>query len=199
MDRDMEKKPYTADETRVCEYLRKIKGDQVRCGDDPIGYLMASRSAQVRHLAAERAEVERLEKLTQDVRVGSVIFRKGVSVSTVLKAARRAYEHAEATTVMSTIEKLPTPEGIEAFKAAHTSAHQECESLRAEVARLKALVEGARVVIEPFAEYCGPKNMEPLRDTDRITMGSDLARKQLTVANCRAARAWTEATQEKDK
>lgn len=42
--------------------------------------------SQPRNVAGE-------EKITEDVRVGSVVFRKGVNVSTVLLAARRAFQH----------------------------------------------------------------------------------------------------------
>ncbi len=40
--RDMDKNPYSADEQRVCEYLQQITDSQVGCGDDPIGFLLAS-------------------------------------------------------------------------------------------------------------------------------------------------------------
>ena len=41
-DRNFEKNPYTDDEKRVCEYLQKISNNQIGCGDDPIGFLIAS-------------------------------------------------------------------------------------------------------------------------------------------------------------
>lgn len=34
--------PYTADEQRVCEYLLQMTQNQIGCGDDPIGFLIAS-------------------------------------------------------------------------------------------------------------------------------------------------------------
>jgi hypothetical protein len=34
--------PYTPDEARVCNYLLEITHNQVGCGDDPIGFLIAS-------------------------------------------------------------------------------------------------------------------------------------------------------------
>ncbi len=43
--RDIEKRPYSADELRVCEYLQKLAPD-IGCGDDPIGLLLASHAAQ---------------------------------------------------------------------------------------------------------------------------------------------------------
>jgi hypothetical protein len=33
---------YSRDERRVCDYLRQILKQQVGCGDDPIGFLIAS-------------------------------------------------------------------------------------------------------------------------------------------------------------
>jgi len=39
--RDMEKNPYRPDEKRVCDYLIRIAPD-IGCGDDPIGFLIAS-------------------------------------------------------------------------------------------------------------------------------------------------------------
>lgn len=35
-------RPYTPEQSRVCDYLREITHDQVGCGDDPIGFLIAS-------------------------------------------------------------------------------------------------------------------------------------------------------------
>jgi hypothetical protein len=40
-ERDFEQNPYSADEQRVCDYLQKLT-DQIGCGDDPIGFLIAS-------------------------------------------------------------------------------------------------------------------------------------------------------------
>lgn len=41
MERDFEKQPYDAQEKRVCEYLQSIT-DAAGCGDDPVGFLIAS-------------------------------------------------------------------------------------------------------------------------------------------------------------
>ena len=34
--------PYSLDEQRVCAYLQQITKGQIGCGDDPIGFLIAS-------------------------------------------------------------------------------------------------------------------------------------------------------------
>lgn len=45
-----EVKPYTPEQTRVCDYLREITKDQIGCGDDPIGFLIASHRALRRRI-----------------------------------------------------------------------------------------------------------------------------------------------------
>jgi hypothetical protein len=42
MDRDFDKDPYRPDEERVCKYLQEKFDHQIGCGDDPIGFLIAS-------------------------------------------------------------------------------------------------------------------------------------------------------------
>lgn len=44
MTRDIDKNPYTEDERRVCDYLIALAPD-AGCGDDPIGFLIASHNA----------------------------------------------------------------------------------------------------------------------------------------------------------
>lgn len=39
--RDLNHKPYTEDERRVCDFLQQLTPD-IGCGDDPIGFLLAS-------------------------------------------------------------------------------------------------------------------------------------------------------------
>ena len=34
--------PYSEDEQRVCDYIQEITKGEVGCGDDPIGFLIAS-------------------------------------------------------------------------------------------------------------------------------------------------------------
>lgn len=46
-DRDFKARPYTPDEERVCDYLQRITASMVGCGDDPIGFLIASHAALV--------------------------------------------------------------------------------------------------------------------------------------------------------
>lgn len=53
-ERDIDKLPYTADELRVVDYIRKITHDVVGAGDDPIGFIMASHS----ELARQRHELQ---------------------------------------------------------------------------------------------------------------------------------------------
>ena len=42
VERDLDTNPYTKDEIRVCEYLTEITNGAVGCGDNPIGFLIAS-------------------------------------------------------------------------------------------------------------------------------------------------------------
>lgn len=49
--------PYTAEENRVCDYLQKINPD-IGCGNDPIGFLIASHSALRQQLAIAARELE---------------------------------------------------------------------------------------------------------------------------------------------
>jgi len=44
--RDLNSCPYSRDEQRVCAYLREIMPD-IGCGDDPVGFLIASHHALV--------------------------------------------------------------------------------------------------------------------------------------------------------
>jgi hypothetical protein len=44
----MREKPYTADEKRVCTFILEITNNAVGCGDDPIGFLIASYRAIMR-------------------------------------------------------------------------------------------------------------------------------------------------------
>jgi len=45
MERNLDIKPYSSDEQRVCDYLQKILKGQIGCGDDPIGFLITSHIA----------------------------------------------------------------------------------------------------------------------------------------------------------
>ena len=49
--RDGQRPAYGFQERRVCEYLRRITDDQIGCGMDPIGFLMASHEALVMRVA----------------------------------------------------------------------------------------------------------------------------------------------------
>ena len=51
--RDIEERPYTEDERRVCDFLQKLAPD-IGCGDDPIGFLMASYTMLVQERKAQR-------------------------------------------------------------------------------------------------------------------------------------------------
>ena len=42
--RDLATRPYSDGERRVCDYLQKLMPD-IGCGDDPIGFLIASHAA----------------------------------------------------------------------------------------------------------------------------------------------------------
>jgi len=41
---------YTKDEQRVCDYIQHLTEKQIGCGDDPIGWLLASHAYLVRTL-----------------------------------------------------------------------------------------------------------------------------------------------------
>jgi hypothetical protein len=45
MDRDIIKDPYDKQERRVCDYLQKLLEGMIGCGDDPVGFLIASHNA----------------------------------------------------------------------------------------------------------------------------------------------------------
>ena len=49
-DRDFDTTPYDRQERRVCDYLQSLMKGIVGCGDDPIGFLIASHMAVVREL-----------------------------------------------------------------------------------------------------------------------------------------------------
>lgn len=53
-------RPYSPDEQRVCDYLQEVTDGSIGCGDDPIGFLIASHAAVVREL---RKLVEYVAKL----------------------------------------------------------------------------------------------------------------------------------------
>lgn len=36
---------YTPDQRRVCDYLQEITNGQIGCGDDPVGFLIASHAS----------------------------------------------------------------------------------------------------------------------------------------------------------
>lgn len=46
--RDMEARPYSADELRVVEYIRSVTNNNVGAGDDPIGFLLVAHALAVR-------------------------------------------------------------------------------------------------------------------------------------------------------
>ena len=46
-ERNFDVSPYTPEEQRVCDYLQEITDGSVGCGDDPIGFLIASHSMMV--------------------------------------------------------------------------------------------------------------------------------------------------------
>lgn len=45
-----DKHTYTVEQRRVCDYLIKITHGMVGCGDDPVGFLIASHAALRRQL-----------------------------------------------------------------------------------------------------------------------------------------------------
>jgi hypothetical protein len=64
-DRDLNEKPYTAEEKRVADYIIGLTNGTVGAGSDPIGFLIASHNyIQIHHLEHIR-EIERL-KLDQE-------------------------------------------------------------------------------------------------------------------------------------
>lgn len=59
--RDFANEPYRFDEQRVCDYLTKIA--DVGCGEDPIGFLIASHGALVERVAEQKRGAEVLLEL----------------------------------------------------------------------------------------------------------------------------------------
>lgn len=53
-DRDIKSHPYSPDEQRVCDYIAAITKGQVGCGDDPIGFIIASHAALAQQLKATK-------------------------------------------------------------------------------------------------------------------------------------------------
>jgi hypothetical protein len=50
-------------------------------------------------------------------------------------------------------------------------------------------VEKLEAALKPFAEYCNGRTSDLFSDDQNITLGSSLARKQLTIGDCRFARS----------
>lgn len=61
MERDIEKQPYSIAEERVCAFLQEITKGEIGCGDDPIGFLIASYAALSQDRIKLRAEVNQLQ------------------------------------------------------------------------------------------------------------------------------------------
>lgn len=59
--RDFTSKPYSVDEQRVCDYLTRIA--DAGCGEDPIGFLIASHGALVERVAEQKRGAEVLLEL----------------------------------------------------------------------------------------------------------------------------------------
>lgn len=71
IERDMRTKPYTKDESRVCDYLRRITEDQIGCGDDPIGFLIACHASLMAQ--ARQAEKPDAEKAPPSVDANKIV------------------------------------------------------------------------------------------------------------------------------
>lgn len=94
-DRDMETQPYTDDENRVCKYLLEITHDQIGCGADPIGFLIASHGAINHTQKNQRVVIKAL--------VEALTFAKPIVGAVVAKSdndtrpqRRKVYEKIEA-------------------------------------------------------------------------------------------------------
>lgn len=60
MERDFDKKPYDEQERRVCDYLISLS-DSMGCGEDPIGFLIASHNAINEDRKKLNGEIDNLE------------------------------------------------------------------------------------------------------------------------------------------
>lgn len=67
-ERNMEAVPYTAHEKRVCEYLLEITNNQIGCGSDPIGFLIASHGAINRTRKNQREVIKALTVALEDAK-----------------------------------------------------------------------------------------------------------------------------------
>lgn len=58
---------YTNDQQRVCKYLLEITDNQIGCGDDPIGFLIASHEVLRQQRAPDTVTLKRweVEKFTR--------------------------------------------------------------------------------------------------------------------------------------
>jgi hypothetical protein len=65
-DRDFDANPYDLQERRVCDYLQNITGGTIGCGDDPVGWLLASYACVIQERNDLRAEIERLRQICRD-------------------------------------------------------------------------------------------------------------------------------------
>lgn len=58
MSRDFDKNPYGLEEGRICDYIQKITKGQIGCGDDPIGFLIASHGSIGINAARQREALQ---------------------------------------------------------------------------------------------------------------------------------------------
>lgn len=83
--------PYTAEEKRVCDYLQKIIPD-IGCGNDPIGFLIASHSALRVSQSALKQQLAIAVRDLEDTRRDLKKYKKAYSnASWAAEAARDSY------------------------------------------------------------------------------------------------------------
>lgn len=101
----------------------------------------------------------------------------------------------ELTRLKELAERLRATRPLEITKTDDTILYvQESHSIRQEasaaILSLLAKLEKAEEALRPFAEYCNGRTSDLFPDDQNITLGSPMARRQLTIGDCRiAARA----------
>lgn len=108
-DRDFDARPYSAEERRVCDYLQEITKGAAGCGDDPVGFLIASHRVigEIGRQAIDNCEkgMAVLDSIKQDLEN----LRKRdnameIALHRIASADTVAYARALAEATLQTIE-----------------------------------------------------------------------------------------------
>lgn len=119
-ERDFDKRPYSADERRVCDYIQKASNNQVGCGDDPIGFLIAANQ----YLAKTLRDLVSPQRLFGPLPADAWVIEQ----KTVCPLCSQPFLAGEWTTL---VETKPADEGEAAKKAAGRAYTAEAEQVHA--------------------------------------------------------------------